>query len=218
MYGNGADFLKLRKIFENDILKLDIRSEEIYNIIQKDCQQFLYNSKDLKFCLYRGIRNVIKGDFLKFTILQNRSTLKDLNIGSLGQDFFKGFNDSMKKYGFKANRSNSVFCTGNLDEAYTYGDMYNIFIIGDYNISWSDEIYDYATYYVEKIKKIDYEERSKYIFSYDEGYNFFEEYRNTYRKSDIYSAIKSDNEILINCKEYYAVKKDIVDKMLKLAA
>lgn len=52
------------------------------------------------------------------------------------------FDAHLKKLGFKALRSNSIFCSGNLAEAATYGKLFAIFPHNGFDFTWSPEIED----------------------------------------------------------------------------
>lgn len=106
--------------------------EKIIQILRNDCRPFL-NEKAL---LYRGISNFNKFKIKKMRVEKNRLPA---NMPKVVHELLDdGFNSL---FGFKA-RSQSVFCTGSFIEAKKYGDVYNIFPIGNFKYCWSKDIED----------------------------------------------------------------------------
>lgn len=105
--------------------------DNILSTIIEDCQPFLKQNKT--DFLYSGRK--YKSTFAKTSIRKNRNPLDTpLIIHDIVNSELK------KKFGIKL-RSESMFCKANLD-AGSYGHIYLVFPIGDYNLYYSDEYSD----------------------------------------------------------------------------
>lgn len=171
-----------------NILKEEDDPIEFINAIKRDCQPFFQQSNGKP--LYRGITK-IDAKFGKKQVRKNRKALK---ADKIFPNFFKTIDDSMKKDGFKAHRSNSILCTGNTRLGNSYGKNCLIFPIGDFQFSWSTKIKDYLDDYITNF----YNKGNKIS-----AYEYWDEIKQTYKNNNLEQAIKSKNEILITCEEYY---------------
>lgn len=257
--------MRLFELEDNDTF-----SPEQVALIKKNCQPFLQQCNQ-RF-LYRGIHSLkTNNEFIKFDVRQNRSPTGSSRI--LHELYIKAFN----KLGFVANRNNSIFCSGSLDLADVYGNVYIVFPIGPFQFTWSPNTEDllhsaslYKEYfeneavftlnyrdktYLELLEqffktydfniidktvtnnhaqfktdsidnpKLDDTEIAKYF--YNTGGKTFGRDNNAsvlkitnyteenilefikklnYTDKDLPAAIESGNEIMIQCKDYYAVE------------
>jgi hypothetical protein len=193
--------------------------------IYTDCQPFLKDLVKNGFdyfkkgddLLYSGKKNEIP--FFKKSIRKNRKP-KDTPIKE-HELMDKLFNE---KFGFKA-RSNSLFCTGDLTQASSYGNVYAIFPIGKYKFIYSKKIRDlfsdsptvtfekhYEDEYLKTLEKLP-TDHSVSIWYGDNNNKVKQEFIqkikkeiiSTYTDKNIMKAISSHNEIMVNCKEYYGM-------------
>ena len=169
----------------------DIAKKRI-SLIEKNCQPFLKQMKSINFeddnLLFSGRWD--RTEFTKKKVRKNRRP-KDTSIDI--HDWVDNW--FYKKFGIKA-RSNTIFCTSHKGYALSYGNLFVIFPIGKFEVIWSSRLKDL-------FNKADMnrglEKWSK---------NFLEFNAKTYKKGDLQGAIKSENEIMLHCKEYYLLKFD----------
>ena len=191
--------------------------------ILKECQPFvneIMKSDPVNF-LYSGRKR--GSDWFESTIRNEREP-KDINI-DIHNDFDDEFN---KQFGWKA-RSNTLFVTGKESAAFEYGNTYMIFPYGRYKFLWSPIVVDLYIYlgrhtnhtgtknynglYQFIYDGAEWQENANKRFDSDikqiaqERYDkFIHDTVKTYRDTDINKAIYSDNEIMLNCSKYYAVR------------
>lgn len=153
--------------------------EDMIAAIKRDCKPFLKECRDnmVLNLMMRGMKG--KGDeIFKQSVRQDRKPL------SMPGDKHKAFDDwSLEKFGFRA-RSQSVFVTGSYDDARSYGHPYAIFPIGDFEFIWSPEVGDLFMYHTTS--NVDFDDLG-------------------YKDTDLKAALELENEIMVHCKEYYAV-------------
>lgn len=189
----------------NESIKIDT--------IISDCKKFIKESKG--HFLYRGIKNMGFYDtkIERFEVNTNR---KPLDTPSLLQTLFD--EEFSKLYGVKP-RASSIFCTGSRSLAGDYGRPMVIFPIGNYTYWWSPDVLDlvdiWSTYNIKladvRINTPEYTEDPSELISKINKLLTNRKYYNT----DLVNAISSSNEIMILCKEYYAVDietaKEVID-------
>lgn len=149
--------------------------EDMIAAIKRDCKPFIQSKPG--GLVMRGMTG--KGDeIFKRVVRQDRKPL------TMRADKHKAFDDwSKEKFGFGA-RTQCVFVTGDYGDAKSYGQPYAIFPIGDFRFIWSPEVGDLFMYNTTHIK--DYDDLR-------------------YKDTDLADAVASNNEIMVYCKEYYAV-------------
>lgn len=168
--------MKIRDLFEES---LPSDFDSIVELIKRDCKQFI--AENTSGLLYRGMRNKDQ-EVMK---IKTREDRKPKNMDIIVHDKMDAwFNEKFK---FKA-RSAAAFVIGNFVEARSYGQVYAIFPIGDFKFAWSPDVYDL---FIQVDEQRDIESQL-------EKFN--------YRDTDLGFAITSKHEIMLSCKEYYAVR------------
>ena len=173
----------------NEASDEDIAKKRIA-LIWKNCQPFLKQMKSLNFenenLLFSGRKS--SSDFTKKKVRKNRSP-KDtsIDIHNWVDDWF------YEKFGIRA-RSNTVFCTSDRGTSIEYGDVYVLFPIGKFEVIWSYHLKDL---YDKFVMDMGLEYWKKNFLSYD---------AKTYKKGNLQRALKSKNEIMLYCKEYYMLE------------
>ena len=188
--------------------------------IEKECKPWLTASKG--YDVYRGMWG--KKDFDKIKVRKDRRPLDTpLDVHNELDNIFK------KHFGWKA-RSGGLLATGDRRVAGTYGEAYKIFPIGRFRFIWSNKVHDLYGRYVEFMTKegLIYsgggkwkinQERKDVIIAGEEDLSMdrigefqgrvFKKLddliKKEYSSSNLINAIKSNNEIMIDCKEYYAI-------------
>lgn len=165
----------------------DTEAAELAEYIKKNCQPFLeqINNQIMDYRMFRGTFKQIE-EWNVFPVRQDR---RSRDIPSATNDrLIKAF----AKNGFKANRNNSVFCSGNTDVIYNYGSSaVCVFPIGEFSFTWSDPIDDLYIH-MDAMEYFDKSDYTDYIKKY-------------YQDTDLKAAIKSKSEIMVACKEVLLV-------------
>lgn len=166
-------------------------TEEIRKILTVNC------SESIAAC-YDSDNFLFHGSGFDDSFVMNKDYLVDITrnrIPRQHEDIAEIIDDKLKLSGFKALRSNSLFCIGDYTEAthFSKSNIYVIFPFDGFNLTWSTE--------------------SKYYFGIDPGY--FSEYSNDeldaippkefiskfgLRNYSLSSAISSGHEVLIQGK------------------
>jgi len=162
------------------------------DLIIKNCQPFLkkIGYKVTKYPLYRGMDENSK--VVKKTVRKNRKPLDTkIEIHNMLNDAF------YKKFKIKA-RSECIFVAGYESFSADFGRLFYIFPIGNFKFLWSPKIKDLFN----KVGGFKIYSKTK-----SEMETIFKKLVDKYQKTDLKKAIKSHHEIMIDCKEYYAVRK-----------
>ena len=160
-------------------------------LIEKDCQPFLkaIGGDINKFSIFRGIKKT-KKEFFKKKVRKDR---KPSDMFKLGHDILNDL--FQKKFKIKC-RSECLFVTGDPKFAKGYGKVYTIYPIGNFKFYWNPKIEDL------------FADAPKESFDFKVGeeklIKIFEPIVNGYQTTNLKKAIKSKNEIMIDCNEYYA--------------
>lgn len=109
--------------------------EQYAKHIKQDCQPFFAKNPQM-LPLYRGLNH--SDNFIK---KQRRIDRKPLGTNVFRHKLaVTAFNE----LGFTANRDNSYFCTGAMDQADEFGTIYYIFPIGEFSFTWSPDVKDFT--------------------------------------------------------------------------
>lgn len=120
-------------------------NDGVLNFIKKNCQQYIQENPEwMTSLMYRGIQINSDDDIVVKSI---RSDRRPLDTHQVLHDLY---DEALKRAGIIARRSNSIFCTGNLDVAEGYGEICAVFPIGRFEYSWSSEYPD-LTYEIQHI-------------------------------------------------------------------
>ena len=183
----------------NEERSTDVYEDKFIEEVRKKCKPTLRVMKKTGY-LFSRIEMTTHGHFFKKETRKDRKPLDSIN------EYHKVMDEwFLKKFGWKARSENSLFVYGQ-----KVTDDYYVFPVGQFKFVWSSKVkdptgvfqldspYD-ATYSDELIKKL-------------EGSN--------YSDKNIIAAIKSGNEIMIQCKEYYGMlwtydKDDVLEELLK---
>lgn len=171
--------MKIIELFESNPLA-GLKDAEILELIKRDCQPFLKHHPD--GLMFRGMKNKGVGAF-KQSVRGDRKPKNMLpELHSKIDDWFQ------TKFGIKA-RSETVFVTGDFNDARSYGKAYAVFPIGEFDFVWSPEVGDlFIVLHNETPSEVP--DRLADL---------------KYQTTDLKAAIDSYYEIMVRCKEYYAV-------------
>ena len=108
-----------------------LSSLEIAEVVRKDCKKFL----QYKIELFRGTEDT-NDQFLYVEPHEFRNPLNS------SHELTEVLNDIYEDIGSNVTRNNSVFTTTNIYEANSYGNLYLVFPIGDFDVLWNENIED----------------------------------------------------------------------------
>jgi len=173
-----------------------LKKDDSYNILLKECSEYIKEARKSKNFLYRGVDKYID-NWVKITPRKDRVP-KDTP-----QEIHKYVDDYLNKtFGWRG-RSEGVF-VDNYSAASIYGTPHIFLPSNGFKYIWSTEIYD-LTIFCEEIRLIEKYGR-KYEVIDDNWKDKLSEYMDTYTNSNLLRAInKSDNEIMFKCSHYYLV-------------
>jgi hypothetical protein len=172
--------------------------EQLTDILRKDCDPFLRETKRVKDFVYRGVRRV-KGSHPMDGLYQikPRKDRKPVDIPiKLHDEFDELFR---REFGWNV-RSEGIFATGKRSTASGYGDVYLFFPIGRFDFIWSPYIKDL------------YDELEAASFPDDEFYP--EDYDEEYERK--YGEASGDGHYLVQGNEYETLEDAIDDIMREL--
>ena len=186
----------IRYINEESISKKLL--QDFYNQvdnIRKECQPYFKKVKGSSHLLIRyGGKENEKNDILKKKVRINRRP-KDTSIvfHKMADDFF------LKKFGWRA-RSNVLFCMGeDRERIHEISYFTLIFPVGNFKYVWSPDVADLYTFDPD-----------------NEDYDGdWDDVKDTYIDKDFNKALKTQYEIMINCKEYYAIPPIFLYNMIE---
>jgi len=170
-------------------------SDELTQTLQRDCGPFLQaiNNRVHNFRIYRGMFKRVDGYTKKQVRLDGRdpmstSTTKHDQINTY---FTNTFSEPFR---------NALFVSGDEKQAKSYGHTSIIFPVGDFTFLWAPEVHDMAITLAGSwpvVNGWNVPPKQPYTDELMSKYN--------YTTKDFVGAIKSGQEIMIRCKEYYAI-------------
>jgi len=183
-----------------------ISEYDIDSLIQKDCKPYLRQIKD-KY-LYRGMK--ISDEAIKGQPRMDRMP-KDTAL------HMSKFIDEVcqKLFGWKP-RSQGLFATGGSYQAGVYGQVYEIYPIGNFKFLWSPNVHDLYTEIRVLINSYRHKQGKPRTEAYDDLMkipDFLDVVRKfiktEYRDKDLYKAAMHEGEVMILCKSYYGKRYDV---------
>jgi hypothetical protein len=113
-------------------------SVDVLTNIFNECSDAVSAMKATSSLLYRGLLNTEIDAFYG----KSRKYRRPLDLKPSIQEFF---DNAMRSVGMEAVRSNSIFCSSDLDQAMGYGSTYIIFPKNGFKFSWSPIVRDLAS-------------------------------------------------------------------------
>lgn len=102
--------------------------------LKTNCSAWIKQSKGE--LVYRGVQGTTPGVFVVKAVRKDRRPLhSDVTLHNL-------FNKAIDAAGLSANRTNSVFVTGNMNTARLYGEVHVAFPVGDFDFTWAPQYED----------------------------------------------------------------------------
>lgn len=180
----------------------EIDPDDIEFLIAKECKPFIKASQGKQ--IFRGATGK-PANYKSKVYTNRRPTDTPIVIQNLFDDICKSL------FGWNP-RSSGLFVTGDKYHASTYGTVYTIWPIGKFRFIWSPKVYDFYSWMREQAGQFKIS-RGLVDVSLDKDYiiklpafqgELKTKIKKEYKDKNIISAIKSDQEIMIQCKEYYA--------------
>lgn len=192
--------MKLRLI-EHELQHLKdngISVDKVRNFIKENCQPFLLEGVTKP--LYRGTSGSSGWAFIK-PIRSDRMPL------DTSTRVTKMVNNAIISQNLVANRTNSVFCTGNADEAAVYGDVFCVIPIGKFSYTWSPDIQDLTNDLRSFLKDTDDLDEIKRVIN---GLDF--------RGDDgsLDDAVNSHNEVMIQAQSVLYIEPEYYSRVMDL--
>lgn len=203
--------MKIHELLE---AKAKSASEEITlkELVRRFSPQFLGRSGHQ--LMYRGIKSMpesagnfeANGNLYPFYIFDVRKDRKprDTNseLSAIIDDWFE------EEFAFSA-RSQSAFCTGNRTFALTFGlESVAVFPVGKFSYIWTPNSQDLIDEFQDNknIKQQFYvsDKNGKRVISTDAVHSYLKSLKFT--NNNLPAAIKSGNEIMVDCDKYIAIK------------
>ena len=165
-------------------------------VLKKECKPYLKECKKYDDFLYRSSKKDYDIRKLKPRV-DRKPRDTPLPLHNYMDSIFK------KKFGWNA-RSESIFATSDYMFIEEYqGNPYIFFPIGNFKFLWHPEISDIFIIFRDH-DIID--GNDKLIGDVSDHEDTIKEFINGYKSDNLFSAMKSGNEIMIKCKEYYMVR------------
>ncbi|WP_300760228.1 hypothetical protein [Janthinobacterium sp.] len=169
----------------------------------RECMPFIRQSKGAP--IYRGLSNPTGGITIdtpegeltayRMPVRTDRRPLHTDQYTHSTTDWWLN-----SRFGWRP-RSSGLFVTGRSQVASIYGPTYIILPRGNFHFVWSPDVQDLMFYQLEKGDDND---------TVLAGFN--------YQNTDLESAIQSGNEIMIGCRDFYAIpSKDSTREMIRQA-
>ena len=106
---------------------------------------------------------------------------------------------------------NAIFVSGDFNSAGYFGRVYSIFPIGEFKFLWSPRIDDLNFAHHDLLDGL-FADRTIPPTKVQRAQGLIKALRNVdYRTTDLKAAADSGNEIMIRCKEYYALPLEAID-------
>lgn len=187
--------MKISSLFEAEYITSE---KDLVKLIKRDCQPYIKTIGDLdKYQMLRGLWVSSRMDMLKGESVISAKVRKDrkpidtrTEASALADDWFED------NFGSRF-RSEALFCVGDKNMARKYGKAYVIFPKGNFTYCWSES---YDDFYNNNAKVLD--DNNIDAEKIDELLT-----NGKYKTTDIKKALLKfpRNEIMIDCKEYYAI-------------
>lgn len=171
--------------------------EAIREMIQFECQTIFGAYDAGAATLWRGLKSPNEGHCAFFA---DTPTFRPPRSST--HKFQEFADDCLSSLGYHALRSNSIFATGSLDVAHTYGHPYAIFPQDGFSFTWSPQIADLYSDIFMGVKTDEMDDNPVFDLS---PLDFVDEFQYTDR--DLIEACNSGHEIFIHGR-YLAIELD----------
>lgn len=187
--------MKIYEIEAGQKQPLTTDAEKFFSLIDANCTEVIAAMRTAGDFLYRGLNHPDQ-----LTAFQGRSRNNRQSM-AFPNEVQEKVDNQLIANGFTAIRANSIFCSGDLQQAKIYSqkkgnNLYIIFPIDGFKFTWATKVADLLR---DLRRDMSIDERFVGYYGY--------------RQDDLAAAIKSHNEIMIHG-EYYAFRYDTYSKAL----
>lgn len=194
--------MKVTELLEGQFTpnKLSKSVEEIAMIIQSNCTTFLRAYKSSKIALLRGV----DGGNMKAMVANIRPDRRPVDVDPR---FHELLHHAYLKAGLKATRKNSIFCTTELNEADSWGDVHIVFA----KDGWEGTVFKKIskTHTFDKMLDLDHKMSRKGNYSVDAIADQLMKYEPTrVNPNNFASILRTHHEIIITGESYIGLKLD----------
>ena len=168
--------------------------------IKQDCQPYLQSVTD-PLRLFRGM--AYEG---KMSLLRKQIRLNDRKPKAMNDEIHNVINDYFTRE-FGEPFRNALFVISNSNLASSFGIVYNIFPIGEFTYLWSPKVEDLNYNILNGALETSPGKSKEDLI--DELHHQLSKYH--YRTHGLNDALDFKHEIMIRCKEYYALPKQYID-------
>jgi len=190
-----------------------INEEKSFNewspIIKKDCAKFIKDIRGSKGTFTR-VDGYIGGRKRQNPVIL-KNTRSKRQVMDSPKTITNGMNKLFKeKFGWKARTENVVFCWGTPFNSQDINYGFLVFPVGNYKYVWSPEVRDLYGEFVQSSidSSIEKEERGKQFMDF-----IGDEISDTYINKNLKKAVVSSNEIMVNCKQYYYIRIELIERV-----
>lgn len=185
----------IKQILKEQTIEPNSSVDQILGFIQQNCKRFLTMNANDTLRLYRGEQKTVPV-FIK-EIRTNRAPT-DLSI-----EAHNYINQKLKAAGFKLNRSDTMFTTGDKLTAQGYGTLYRVYPMDDFSFLWNPEVNDlYIDMSDADLEDAPIEKVNPWIDGLIPGY----------RTDNLREAIKSESEVLVKAPGAVLVNESVIRK------
>lgn len=128
------------RLFEIDVSKGSVYGKQLIETIKTDCKPWLQETNDGALKVYRGVPKTLD-------IVTKRRVRRRRRPRDSAPEWHKLFNGLIKEKGLVANRTNSIFVSGEPEQVYEYGEVFVILPVGNFNYTWHKEIDDWFLFW-----------------------------------------------------------------------
>lgn len=183
------------QILKEETIDPNSSIEQILEFIQMNCKQFLKLNSNDTVRLYRGEQKNVPV-FIK-EIRTNRAPT-DLSV-----ETHNYINQKLKAAGFKLNRSDTMFTTGDKLTAQGYGTLYRVYPMDMFSFIWNPEVNDlYIDMSDADLEDAPIEKVKPWVDNLIPGY----------RTDNLREAVKSEAEILVKAPGAVLVNEALIRK------
>jgi hypothetical protein len=181
--------------------------ENAFEIVKNKCSQSLSAMAKAKKFMFRGIP--MKGNDATPIMFHGRSRENRMPM-STNENISAILDDGLKASGFKAIRSNSIFCTSNESFASYYGSLYYIFPVDGFAFTWNKNYQDFYVDYMYGAfvkSKLSPEEKQEALMKFKIQAQY-PEFAASYgfTNKNLVKALETNHEIMVSG-EYIALYK-----------
>jgi hypothetical protein len=169
----------------------EIKVEQYFPFLKKKAGKAIAAMKKAKKGMWRGILGTGLREFERKQVRTDRKPRDSaVDFSEMMDDYLQG------TVGWRP-RKEGMFLTGNRQEASRYGKMYLVFPVGNFKFVWSKKWKDTMEFF--NTIKFNEPDKMEDAIANEMG---------NFSSSDLPAALKSNNEVVVQTPEYFAIAED----------